>query len=127
MHKPLGQEHWKFDDKGNFVGLYTISAEKAREMYGDSRWFDGVRHIIKDYYRVHPGELNFQAMQNDLTKSTNFNKYGATKDSGYRHALEIPAGLHAVLSEYHPELFTDRAKLHRLMKEFPALAACSVV
>jgi hypothetical protein len=125
MAKPIGTEHWNVVD-GVFKGLYTISAEKAKEHYGVARLWDGVDHIIKDYIKIHPEEMREQLLSNHLTKTNNFNKYGADQAMTYRHAMEIPIGLHNVLSEYHPELFTDRAKLNKLMKKYPALCACAV-
>lgn len=125
MSKPIGQEHWKVED-GVFKGLYTISAQKAKDYYGLGRLWEGVDHIIKDYIKIHPEEMREQVLSNSLTKLGNHNKYGADLAKTYRHAMEIPIGLHNVLSEYHPELFTDRAKLNKLMKKYPALCACAV-
>lgn len=126
MVKPIGSEHLRFEN-GVFKGLYTISAQKAREVYGESRLWEGVEHIIQDYTRVHPEEMAEQYIYNDITRTTNLNKYGSADSKAYRHALELPIGLHQVLGEYHPALFTDRAKLNKFMKKYPRLCACSSV
>lgn len=125
MKNNIGTEHWKIEN-GRFKGLFTISGTKAREMYGTSKLWEGVEHIIRDYMHVHPEEMKEQIASNDLTKRNNFNKYGSDTTNAYRHAMEIPIGLHTVLNEYHPELFTDRTKLNKLMKKYPALCACAV-
>lgn len=125
MAKPIGSEHFKFEN-GVFKGLYTISAQKAKEHYGISKLWEGVDHIISDYMRVHPEEMKEQIIYNQTTKTNNFNKFGSDANNAYRHAMEMPIGLHNTLSEYHPELFTDRTKLNKLMKKYPALCACAV-
>lgn len=106
--------------------MYTIDAQKAREQYGAGKLWEGVDHIVRDYMRLHPEEMKEQFLYNQVTKDTNFNKYGSATGNAYRHAMELPVGLHNVLAEYHPELFTDRAKLNKLMKKYPALCACAV-
>lgn len=118
-------EHLKFDNEGNFKGLYTISADKAKEVYKNRMW-EGVDHIIKDYMRIHPKEMQEQIFYNKVTKDENFNKFGSDKTGTYRHAMELPIGLHNVLTEYEPDLFTNRTKLNKLMKKYPALCACAV-
>ena len=125
MSKPIGSEHLRFED-GVFKGLYTISAQKAKEHYGLGKLWEGVDHIISDYMKVHPEEMREQIIYNKTTRDNNFNKYGSDANNAYRHAMELPIGLHNVLGEYHPELFTDRAKLNKLMKKYPALCACAV-
>lgn len=118
-------EHLKFED-GVFKGLYTINAQKAREVYGNGKLWEGVEHIIRDYISIHPEEMKEQFLYNKVTKAGNFNKYGSATGNAYRHAMEMPVGLYNTLCEYHPELFTDRAKLNKLMKKYPALCACAV-
>ena len=126
MSQPIGSEHLRFEN-GVFRGLYTISAQKAKELYGVGKVWEGVDHIIKEYTALHPEEMKEQIAYNHVTKMNNLNKYGSNAEKVYRHAMEMPVGLHNVLSEYHPDLFTDRAKLNRLMKKYPALCACAVM
>lgn len=121
----MSSEHLRFED-GVFKGLYTIDAQKARELYGPGRVWEGVEQIITDYMRVHPEEMREQFLYNKVTKDTNRNIYGSDATKTFRHAMEMPVALYNVLSEYHPELFTDRSKLNKLMKKFPALCACAV-
>ena len=125
MNKPIGTEHWKVEN-GVFKGLYTISGAKAKEVYGEGKLWEGVEHIISDYIRVHPEEMKEQLVYNKITKDNNFNQFGSDVNNAYRHAMEIPVGLHTVLNEYHPQLFTDRKKLNLFMKKYPGLCACKV-
>lgn len=122
--KPIGSEHLKFDDKGHLLGLYTISGEKARELYGESRFWEGVEHIVQDYMRVNPGEINFTREENKTYRQQNNNEFGSNQTGSFRHALSLPAGLFNSLIEYEPKFFSEKKYIHKFMKLYPVFRAC---
>jgi hypothetical protein len=119
-------EHLKFDDRGNFVGLFTIDGHKARALYGVKNFWGGVDHIVKEYALLHPGEMNFTRMENEHTRKDNNNQYGSNASESFRHALSVPIALFNVLQDYEPTLFNNKKTLHEFMKRYPVFRACDV-
>lgn len=119
MQKQVGQEHWVLDEKGNFKGLFSLSGEKARQLYGQKDFWNGVDHIIRDYMQLHPQEIKEQRIENQLTRDSNFNEFGSNQSGSFRQALELPVGLYTVLFEYEESLLTNKKTLHEFMKRYP--------
>jgi hypothetical protein len=125
--KIVGQEHWVTDDKGNFKGLYSLSGEKAKNLYGTRKYWEAVDHIIRDYAQVHPEEIKEQRIENQLTKSTNFNEFASNESGSFRQALEIPVGLYNVLWEYDDQMFNNKKTLHEFMKRYPIFTTAKTI
>lgn len=127
MGKLIGQEHLVFDDNGKFKGLYSLSGAKAREIYGASRYWEGVDHILREYAQVHPGEIQEQRIENQLTKDNNFNQYASNESGSFRQALEVPVGLFTVLTEYDEQMFNNKKTLHEFMKRYPLFTTAKTI
>lgn len=123
----VGEQHIQLDGFGNIAGVYTIDAQKARAIYGQSRFWEGVTAILTEYTLLNPTEMEMTVIDNALTRQQNKNKTGSNMSGSVRHCLSLPIGLMNLLEEYEPTLFTNKKMRHQFMKQYPNLRACAVL
>lgn len=116
-----------YDHTGDVSGLWTIDGKKARDEFGDSRYWEGVDKIVDIYKDMHPVDYDAAIRENVDIRLGNHNQYGSNKAKSTRIALNLPYGLYLVLVEYDSRMFRDKKKRETFMKRFNALRACDTV
>lgn len=115
------------DTSGDLRGLWTIDGAKAREVYGNKRFWEGVSELVRLYSEIHAGDYLAAVEENTETKLNNHNQYGSNESKTVRHSLSIPYGLYLILTDYEPNFFKQKKKREEFMRRFPTLRACDTV
>lgn len=116
-----------FDTKGNLQGLWTIDGTKARQEFGDSRFWEGVDELVRLYREINPAEMDRADYENLDKKLNNKKDTGSSESGSMREAINIPHGLYLVLTDYEPRIFRDKKMRHAFMKRYPALRSVEKV
>lgn len=116
-----------YDKQGQIDGLWTIDGKKARQEFGNSRFWEGVDEIVRLYKEINPAEWDANLRMNVDTRLNNNNEFGGNKGGSFRLALNIPHGLYLALTDYEPRIFRDKTKRTAFMKRFNELRACDTV
>lgn len=125
--KAVGSESHVYKEDGQLDGLYTIDGAKARQEFGQSRFWQGVDEIVRLYREINPNEMA-AADYDNMDRKLNNNKSTGANDSGsFREVLKLPAGLYYTLIDYEPKIFRDKKTRHQFMKRYPALRSVEVV
>lgn len=127
QHKEIGTESHVYDSKGNLDGLWTIDGKKARQVHGDSRFWEGMDELVRLYREINPGEMAAADYDNMDRKLNTNTRTGASKSGSFREALNLPYGLYLVLTDYEPNIFKDKKLRTSFMKRYSSLRSVEVV
>ena len=116
-----------YDHTGDISGMWTIDGKKAREEFGDSRYWEGVDEIVRLFKELHPAEYDATITATVKERLNNNNEYGSNKGNSFRKALEIPHGLYLALTDYDQRIFRNKKTRTEFMKRFNELRACDTV
>lgn len=117
----------KYDKGGDVEGMWLIDGKKAREEFGNTKYWQGVDKIIEIYKDLHPNEYEAAVLENVDTRLGNHNEFGSNKAKSTRLAINIPHNLYLVLVDYDPRMFRDKKTRENFMRRFNALRACDTV
>jgi len=120
-------EGHRYNADGELEGLYTVDGKKAREVHGNSNFWEGVKEVIRYYTEINPSEMKYCTLENSIQRETNKNETGGNDSGSMRQALSLPHGLHLALTDYEPRLFRDKKMRTEFMKRFPHLRTCNKV
>lgn len=112
---------------GELAGLFTIDGFKAREEFGNARFWEGVTEMIRLYTEINPNEMKMALIENQTIIADNKDKFGGNESRSMRQALNLPYGLYLALIDYERTLFRNKKTRTAFMKRYPALRSCSVV
>lgn len=125
--KVVGSESHVYNDNGSLAGLYTIDGVKARQEFGNSRFWEGMDEMIRLYREINPGEMEVSDYENMDRKVNAKRSTGANESGSNREAINIPHGLYLVLTDYEPNIFKDKKLRTSFMKRYSFLRSCEVV
>lgn len=125
--KQLGEEGHIYNANGELEGLYTIDGAKARQEFGDKRFWEGIDEIVRLYTRINPSEMNYAAVENTTIRNQSKNEFNSNDSGSFREALNIPHGLYLALTDYERTLFRSKKTRREFMRRFPALRSCETV
>ena len=125
--KAVGEESHVYNKHGHLEGLYTIDGNKARQEFGDRRFWQGLDEVIRLYREINPSEMAAADYDNIDRKLNNKKATGASEKGAFREAINIPYGLYLVLIDYEPQLFRDKKMRTNFMKRYPSLRSVEVV
>ncbi len=120
----MSTEHLTFNSDGSLKGLHRIDVEKCKKLYG---YWEGIDAIVQAYTKLHPQEMKQTVFENQMTRESNYDAFGAGRQKSIRHGLSLPGGLFHVLKEYDEELFKDSKKLQKFMRDYKGLRTCKEV
>lgn len=125
--KVAGTESHVYNAQGDLDGLWLIDGAKARQEYGNSKFWEGMDEVIRLYREINPNEMDRADYENIDKKLKNTKKTGASKTGSMREAINIPYGLYLVLIDYEPRIFRDKKLRTAFMKRYSALRSVEVV
>lgn len=125
--KKIGEESHVYDLQGNLQGLWTIDGRKARQEFGNQRFWEGMDELIRLYGEINPLEMKAAYNENLNTKLNNKSKTGGGKTKTMREALNLPHGLYLVLIDYEPRIFRDKKLRTAFMKRYKNLRSVEEV
>lgn len=116
-------EHLRLDQGGNLKGLYKIDASKVTGI-GNHDYWGKIEHIIEEYVRLHPIEMQEAIDHNKMQKASSINEFGSDKTKQMRRTIGIPNGLLIAIMTFDPEFLENGGnKLLKFCKRFPGLSA----
>jgi hypothetical protein len=120
-------EHLVVGEGGNLKGLYTIDAKNVTGVAGHGYW-DKIEHLIEQYVKLHPLEMQEAIEHNKMQKSSSINEFGSDKNKYMRRTIGIPNGLLIAIMTFDPEFLENGGnKLLKFCKRFPGLSAVTRV
>jgi len=125
-NKEVGKESHVYNDKGDLEGLWTIDGHKARQEFGDRRFWEGVDSIVRLYREINPNEMAVSDYEN-MDKKLNKGGTGGSDKGAFREAINLPHGLYLALIDYEPRIFRDKKMRTAFMKRYEFLRSVEVV
>lgn len=116
-----------YDQTGDVAGLWTIDGKKAREEFGNARYWEGVDEIVRLYKEINAAEFEAVMLDNVNKRLENYNEFGSNKSKSFRQVLDIPYGLYLVLVDYDPRIFRDKKTRTNFMRRFNELRSCDTI
>ena len=116
-------EHLALDKGGNLRGLYKVNS-KAATGVGTHDYWGKIEHIIEEYVRIHPLEMQETLEYNKRQKSSSINEFGSDKNKYMRRTIGVPNGLLIAIMTFDPEFLENGGnKLLKFCKRFPGLSS----
>jgi hypothetical protein len=116
-------EHWKLDKTGQIAGVWGLDLSKMGRASDD---WDRIDQVITEWAKIHPLEMAEHIRLVHELNSMQDNDLGSGKE-GLRYGAEVPTGLGIQLQLVLPDLFTNKALLHKFMKRYKGFTVATRV